>query len=1059
MSTQPYLRHPHLLGDLIVSVADDDVWGTTTAGGRAWRLTADRVRVATPRISPDGRLLAWTSSRDGVPEAYVMPVEGGEPRRLTHFGHGSTRVAGWTPSGEVVVLTAQHTHSAHHTWAWAVPPADGPARRLPFGPVGDVAFGPNGAVLLKSVTMLREAAYWKGYRGGTTDGGEFTPVPLRLPGGGRPGNVECPLWVADEEDGTWRIAYLGDGDGRGRLWSSTPDGRDPRCHTPGLPFYARGAATDGRRVVLHSGGDLWLLPGCSPDAEAHRIDLRLTGVRAGTLPYRVAAEEWTGDYDLDASGAHCVVEIRGTVHHLAPDGSARRALSERPGVRCRLPRFAGPGGEVVWVSDAFGEDRLERCRPGQDPRPLAVGALGRVLELRISADGRYAALASHDGRVLLVDLDREKATEVDQSRHEEVTGLAFSPDGRWLAWSHPGPERMRQIRLADTAAGTVWEATEMRFCDHAPVFTRDGRHLAFLSDRVFDPEYQAHSLDLAVVAAGRPHLLALTDDCPDRPAGKATATAVELRGLPARVVPLPVEAGVLTDLAAADDCLLWIRRARRGELGDARAGVPGPAPADVLEHWDLRHGRLSVLRQGIGGYRVSPDGTRLLLHDGTALVSRAPADGSAERPVDLSSLRVVVHPQSEWRQAYDEDARIMRDNFWRPDLGGVHWTDVQERYRPLLDRLGSREEFVDLLWEVHGELRCSHAYVTVPYQRSGAAPADAAAATGRPGLLGADLTPDAEGVWRVTRVLPGDSSVPAARSPLATPGVAVRPGDALLAVDGKPVDPVTGPAPLLLGTANRPVELTVRPAAGGPTRAVTVVPLAAETALRYQDLVTGRRAHVRRRGGGRLGYLHVPDMSANGWAQLHRDLRAEMGHDAVVVDFRENAGGHLSHLVVERLARRVLGWHLRRGSRPETYPVSARRGPLVFLADQLTGSDGDCAVAAVQELGLGPVVGTRTWGGVLGMETGYALVDGTGLVQPRGGYWLERGGWGVENHGVEPDIEVVLAPQDAAAGTDPQLDTAIRVALDALDRQAPAVPPSPPAGLAQVRDAGLPGLR
>ncbi|MFD7031967.1 PDZ domain-containing protein [Streptomyces sp. NPDC059917] len=1112
-SHRPYAAHPHLHEDLLVFTADRDVWTAPVGGGEARRFTDDGAPAAHPRISPDGTLLAWTSHRDGAPEAYVAPLAGGPPRRLTHFGHARTRVAGWTPQGEVLVLSAQHTHSPLATWAWAVAVDGGAPRRLPYGPVGDLAPGPDGAVLVRSVTMFPQAAYWKRYRGGAVgrlwlareDGRTDPPTFARFAPAGhdeRAADLECPLWLGGPGPGgaptpDARIGYLSDAGGRARLWSSAPDGSDPRPHTPDGAhpgFAARNATTDGTRVVYQSGGDLWLVADTAPGTEPVRVDLRLPGVRRGRAPYRVRGADWTGDFGAAHTGVGCLLEIRGTVHlwpgHEGPDAGSGGAvvLSARPGVRCRMPRALGESGGVGWVSDVDGADALEVLdagavsdlvaptlgsgRAGCPPRVLASGRLGRVLEWQAAPDGRTAAVAAHDGRVLVVDLPTGRVTEVDRSVHEEVTGLAFSPDSRWLGWSHPGPEGLRQIRLARVGGGgPVVEATCGRFRDESPAFTPDGAHLAFVSDRVFDPEYQTHVLDLAFLAAKRPHLLTLRADSPSpllepgpgtAPAA-ATTTTVETEGLSERIVPFPVEAAEYGHLTAAGACLLWIRTPLTGTLGDRWAGSAVAPPRPRIESWDLATGTLGTVREGVDAYEVSGAGRHVLVRDGAELVLRAldavpraaagrplaeggpptddlgAGDGGRERAVPLAPIAVTVDPAAEWAQAFAEDERLMRDNVWRPDLPQLDGDGPWARYRPLLDRIGCAGEFTDLLWDVHGDLGWSHAYVW-PRADPGAG-----AGRGRPGLLGADLVRSADGAWRIARIVPGESSVPAARSPLAAPGTGIRAGDALVAVDGRPVDPAAGPAPDLWGTAGRAVELTVRPAAGGADRRVTVVPLASETALRHQDLIRGRRDRVRERSAGRLGYLHVPDMVASGWAQLHRDLRAEAGADGLLVDFRGNSGGHLSALVLERIARRPVGWQLRRGGRPESYPALAARGPLVFLADELSGSDGDNVVAAVRAGALGPVIGVRTWGGVRGMEVAHGLVDGTRLVHPRGAFWFAHGGWDLENRGVEPDLEVVLAPHHRAAGEDPQLDAAIAVALDALAVTPPLRAPAPPA--------------
>ena len=358
---------------------------------------------------------------------------------------------------------------------------------------------------------------------------------------------------------------------------------------------------------------------------------------------------------------------------------------------------------------------------------------------------------------------------------------------------------------------------------------------------------------------------------------------------------------------------------------------------------------------------------------------KADPDNPADRiSVDRSRARFMADPAALWRNAYAEAGRLVSHDFWVPDMSGVDWDGVLDAYRPLLDRIAGPGDFADLLWEVLGELGTSHAYV---------APAGGGASGDGPereavGLLGADLERADGGRWTVQRVLPGETSDPRARSPLAAPGALISAGDVLLAVDGQPLDGA-GPGPLLVGAAGKPVELTTAPAAGGEPRRAVVITLASERRLRYQDWVAGRRQRVRELSQERVGYLHVPDMVGEGWADFHRDLHAEMVREALIVDVRGNRGGHTSQLVVEKLARRVIGWDVPRGMRPETYPLDAPRGPVVALADEFSGSDGDIVTAAIKILGLGPVVGTRTWGGVIGIDGFHQLVDGTAITIPR----------------------------------------------------------------------------
>ncbi|MHC0429864.1 S41 family peptidase [Streptomyces sp. O3] len=1079
MTHPAYLRFPHIQGDLIAFTAEDDVWVAPLGGGRAWRVSADNTPVNHPRISPDGTQVAWTSTRDGAPEVHLAPVDGGPAERLTHWGSWKTSVRGWTRDGEVLALTTHGQASLRRSWARAVPLDGGPAATLPYGPVGGVAHGPDDRVLLLSAPMGREAAYWKRYRGGTAGklwtgtigttgttgatGGDFTRIHEDLDG-----NIEYPLWVAEGAAGG-RIAFLSDHEGVGAVYSSLPDGADLRRHTPVDGFYARHAATDGTRVVYASAGELWLLDDLD-GSEPRRLDLRLGGQRTDLQPHPVRPARHLSGAAMDHTGRGSAVSVRGGVHWVTHREGPARVLAAEPGVRARLPRtFRVDGDEhVVWVTDADGEDALEFApaagvAPGASVRRVAAGQLGRVLSLAVAPDGSRAAVAAHDGRVLLVERETGDVREVDRSEHGDATGLVFSPDSAWLAWSHPGPDPLRQLKLANAADLTVTEATPLRFCDFSPAFTLDGKHLAFLSARSFDPVYDEHVFDLAFVGGSRPHLITLAATTPspfgpqrhgrpfdasdksgDQADDDTPATRIDRDGLADRIVPFPVEAARYTSLRAAKDGLLWLSHPVRGALGVSRATPDDPGPNTVLERYDLAQRKAEEIAPDADDFSVSGDGKRVLLHtDGKVRVvpsdRRASGDDDSDGTVtvDLSRIRQVVDPAAEWRQMYEENGRIMRDHFWRQDMSGTDWTGVLDRYRPVLDRVATHDDLVDLLYEVHGELGTSHAYVI---------PAGGAGGTARTrqGLLGADLSRHEDGLWRLDRILPSETSDPHAHSPLAAPGVAVRAGDAVLAVDGRPVDPVTGPGPLLVGAAGKPVELTISPSGGGEVRHAVVVPLDDEEPLRYHAWVADRRAYVHQISDGRLGYLHIPDMQAPGWAQIHRDLRVEVAKEGLIVDVRENRGGHTSQLVVEKLARRIVGWDLPRGMAPSSYPADAPRGPVVAVANEFSGSDGDIVNAAIKALGIGPVVGTRTWGGVVGIDSRYHLVDGTLVTQPKYAIWLEGYGWGVENHGVDPDVEVVMTPQDHVAGRDPQLDEAVRMALAVLTENPAKSPPSLP---------------
>ena len=1063
-----YLRHPHLAHNLLTFVADDDVWlaevDQAVAGtARAWRLTSDRTPVLSPRLNPAGTHVAWSAIREGAREAFAVAVDGGPISQLTYWGERSRETAGvrgWISDDEVLVTGWNGHHEGMRVWPYAVP-LEGAERELPYGPLTDLSVSAGGAVLIGS-GLYREPARWKRYLGGTggkiwysPDGGEYRRILAEV------GNhLVHPMWVGG------RVAFLSDHEGVGALYSALPDGSDLRRHTEHGPFYARHATTDGSRVVYQVAGELWLLE--SLDAEPVALGIRLGGVRAGRAPVSVGGGSGLNSYSLCRSGRIVAAEVRGTVHWLPAEQGPSRALLAEPGVRARIPLILPGTSTVVCASDSDGEDGIDVIpADGSPARRILSGQVGRVIELAASPDAKTLALSCDDGRLLIVDLESGAAREVARAENHQPHNLTFSPDSALLAWSQDwrswGGAWIRLARLSDD---TVVDVTTARFHDFSPAFTADGKYLVFLSSRTFDPIEAVQPFDLSFVPGVRPYLVTLAADTPSpfapeldgRPAkpkqdakdakdkdadgGSDDAPRVEpvrldLEGLAARIVPFPVPAGTYRTLRTAGSAVLWLDSPRTGELGEAAiGGEEHPKPS--LVRFDLAKRKQSTLVEALDDYAVSGDGSRLgYRKDGEFTIRPTEGPGDEEKiSVDLDRIRVTVDPAAEWRQMYAENWRLMRDNFWREDMAGVDWPAIRERYEPLLERVGTSDELRDVLWEVVAELGASHAYVRDPYQLS---PIPAAQAQGR---LGADLVRDEQGRWLIGRIVPSETSVLAGFSPLEAPGVAARAGEEIVAVDGRAVDPHRGPNPLLVGKARKPVELTLR--RDGEERRVAVVPLRGEGTLRYQDLIRTRRAVVHERSGGRLGYLHVPDMSMLGWAEFHRDLITEMTREGLVFDLRENGGGFTSELVIEKLRREVIGWDLGRRTRPNSYPGDAPRGPIVALSDEIAGSDGDIGTHAFKRYGLGPVIGTRTWGGVIGIDGKYRLVDGTEVTQPKYSFWFDDAGWTVENYGVDPDVDLPIAPHDHAAGRDPQLDEAIRTALAALEERPAVTPPGLP---------------
>lgn len=1083
MSTQPYLRYPHIHGDTITFTADDGVWLAGSTGGRAWRLTKERTAVRTPRISPDGSSVAYVSHTDGHPEIFLTEIDTGTVRRLTYWANPLTALLGWGPDGKL--LTTTNAGEAHrHQVVRALDTAGG-WQRLTYGRVSGMAISASGAVVVSTQNM-RPHAHWKRYRGGTAprlwadpqDSDEWTKLL-----GEEPAGLVEPMFIGERllftSDRAASFPHRSREQANIWIWD---DWRSGDAAPRQLTFqtedegYVRDAATDGISITWHSRGSIWILD--DVDAHPRRLEVSLPG----TEPQPVSIDATQNlravvpDHGADAS----LVSWRGKTFWLTHRQGPARAVAADSAVRTRDPVFLGRTGRAALITDADGEDSVEihTLDGSAAPERLLTGQLGRVLHMAADPTGERLAVISHDGRIRLITLgETPTVREVARSGSGESHSPSFSPDGRYLLWSQPTATQaqLHQLMLLDTAGSQEpVELTSGTFHDFSPAFTRDGQHVVLLSNRTFDPDYDAHEFALSFRSAARPWLIPLSADAPppfgptaegwplsstpkEKSSDDAAPTSPDLDpGAEDRITAFPVPSDSYRDLRTVTGGVLWIRESQEtGQLGSRRAGVDGEPAGDQLIRWDLAQRTASTIVEDVSSYAVSGDGERLVVRIKDQIIIQPPKkveDDSPEKvTADLGRLRMQIDPTAEWQQMFSETCRLMAQQYWREDMDGVDWDAVVARWRPVVASVRSHDDLVDLLWEVVGELNTSHAYVIPTPGEEGQ----------QLGMLGADLSP-AEGGWKIDRILPTESSDPEARSPLRAAGVAAAEGDLITAVDGHPVDPVFGPARQLVGAAGKPVEITLIRAeslsrtegsgqAGsldqaGSLRRVVVVPLADESALRYQDWVRSRRRYVRQQSGGRLGYVHVPDMISSGWAQLHRDLQHAAQAEGLIADVRYNRGGHTSQLVIARLAQRVIAWaRPRHEDHSASYPAGAPRGPVVMVANQFSGSDGDIVNAAAQALDVGPVVGERTWGGVIGIDGRFDLVDGTSVTQPKYSSWLGDYGWGVENRGVDPDIEVIHDPGQMFRQDDPQLDRAITEALERLAERPAAAPPELPA--------------
>ena len=874
------------------------------------------------------------------------------------------------------------------------------------------------------------------------------------------------------------------------LVSGVGASRVPRPASPSENLLAMRPLHDARASVVewrgsvhaltHRGGPSRLLAGA--------CGLRLREARPlGRTPFALFVSDAEALADREEGGVGSDVLALARL-----DGGGEEIRLDVGPIGRILHAIPSPDGSKIAISTHDNVVRLVTLRGLEDP--------AKVSQRTPTADPAASAW-EQDAEHAVPAPRLDGVREVGRSTGGEVRDLAWSPDGRWLVWAEPNSWQLSRLMISDTddPEPTGRALTTGKFQDSAPAFSADGKHLALLSLRTFETVYDDMVFDLGFVNAERPFLLPLEHTTPDpfgpHPDGwgaeaekdakdggggtetastgegsgsadathvggaahaaseqpatshsaagadeaqRPPATRIDLDSVESRLVPFPVVSGYYSHLTAVSGGFVWLRHPQQGVLGSARAGVKDDAPKPTLEHWSLADRKLTVLAEGVTDLSASGDGETLVVTQGEQRVQIPAArkvedEDPARIVIDTSRMRLTVDPVKERRGMLWDNYRIMAQQYWRADMDGMDWHAMTSWYDPVIERLVTDDDFQDMMWEVQGELGTSHAYVQGKVYQAD------------PPMLPAHLGADLElrdGRWVITRILPGDSSDPDARSPLLAPGVGAQVGDAVIRVDGRPVHR-EGVEAALVGAADKPTELVLL--RDGAEHRVAVTPLADDSALRYQAWVAARRELVEELSGGRLGYLHIPDMVSSGWAQMHRDLREASTKEGLVVDVRYNSGGHTSQLVTDRIARRVLSWGYPRHERPGTYPAFAPRGAVVLVTNQEAGSDGDIVNAVSRALEVGPIIGTRTWGGVIGIDGRYDLVDGTGVTQPKYASWFEGEDWAIENYGVEPDIEVPLPPNAWVAGEDPQLSRGVTEALALLEEEPAAVAPPLPA--------------
>ncbi len=1057
-----YLRQPTLCGDSVVFVADDDLWRVSTSGGAALRLSAGLSEPATPSLSPDGRWLAYAGRDEQHAEVWLMPAAGGPARRLTWLG-SELAVRGWTPDGRIVFCSNHGQPFFRNAHAWTVAPAGGAPERVPLGQIDHLAFDAAGRRAIGRNTA--DPARWKRYRGGrvgqlwvedAATGGRFTRLAAL------PGNPSCPMWIGE------RLFFVGDGEGIGNLYSCTANGSELRRHTDHAEYYVRHASSDGRRIVYQCAAELWLYDPARDRSERLAIDVPSARTKAARR-FVPVPEQFQG-VRLHPNGHSLALEVRGQLFTMALWEGAVRQHGSTP-ARRRLGQWLADGATLVAASDASGEERIEVF---DDHRmrvlPWSPEQLGRVTALRAAPRGQQLAIANHRNELWVGDVAGGGLRLADRSDCARIEDPAWSPCGGWLAYTFATSPRHTAIKLFELASGRTLLATQPEFRDYGGAFDPAGRYLYFLSLRTFDPVYDSVQFELSFPRAARPYLIALQAGGPPpfepaprgaraeerrRAAEPLPLPAIEVEGLARRVAAFPVAEGRFGQIAGvAEGKVVWTALPIAGAHG---RGGHKDAPGR-LEVFDFASGEVKTLAAQADSFTLADDGHTLLMRSGEQAATRlkvidaakppddkpaAPTDDKPSRRsglIDLGRLRVAVSPPQEWGQMLREVWRLQRDHFWVADMSGVDWPAMYERYAALLPRVSTRGELSDLIWELQGELGTSHAYeMGGDHRRPPAVALGHLAAELRPAAATAGA--DDPG-WEIAAIVQGDTWDASADSPLNAIGVQARVGERIVAVGGQPVSAALPPQALLVHHAGAKVGLTLA-AADGTRREVLVTALADETPARYREWVERNRAWVHETSNGRVGYFHLPDMMSAGFAEFHRYFAAECDRDALIVDVRYNRGGHVSQLLLEKVARKRVAWNVQRWGRPSCYPDEAPAGAVVALTNEHAGSDGDIFSHVFKLMGIGTLVGQRTWGGVIGIWPRHRLIDGTETTQPEYSFWFKDVGWAVENHGTDPQVEVVNTPQDDALNAparDRQLAAALAEAIAGTARVGVARP-------------------
>jgi tricorn protease len=1046
------LRHPDVSETRITFVYGNDVRVVPKEGGTAHKLSSPAGEEAYPRFSPDGQTIAFTGHYDGNADLYTIPVMGGTPTRVTHHPEFD-RMVDWYPDGDRLLYASEMTMGRERGAQFHRVDADG---GLPAAlPMARAAYGdlsPSGDTLVFT-PKSRLFSNWKRYRGGRAadvwlfDLSEQTATRVT----DHPANDEMPMWAGDT------IYFLSDRgpNQRYNIWAHNRETGEKRQVTEFADFDVDYPSIGPSDLVFQAGGELYRMDLESENVQA--VDVRVVTDQRAVKPKTVAVGDDIQHMDLSPSGERALFQARGNVYTVPAEHGPIRQLTRTSGVAERYPSWAPDGSKIAYFSDASGAYNLTMTTPdGQGgPGRLTSFDTGFRYQPQWGPNSDNVVFVNHARQIRLAAANGALTTidTLRQRSHGELAGfeVSWSPNGRWITYSRGLENGHDGVFLYDTEVDARYRVTSNFYNNSQPVFGPMGRYLFLTTDRHHEPVYSGVDNSFVYPNMTKVAAVPLRDDVPSPLAPKtdtvATKTdsegetntsgtaspasgdepiAIDRDDFEQRMVILPPPAGIYPALAAAEGKVIYHRAPRSGS-GDEQA---------PLVYFDLEAREEKTVVGHADAFELSADGSKLLVASkGKYDILEVAPEQKMQSPLRTDEMTTRLDPRAEWGQIFSDVGRFYRDYFYDPNLHGVDWTQMRERYGALIDDAATRSDVNFLIGELIGELNASHTYVgggdtETPEERD-------------VGLLGVNWAVE-EGVYQIAHVVEGAPWDVKTRSPLDRPGVDVEEGDYVLAVNGAPMDTDTDPWAALAGHAGETVALTVNdePTREG-ARTVLVETMRSDDRLRYLEWVNQKRQRVAEATDDDVGYIYVPNTGPSGQSELVRQFRAQTERDALIIDERFNGGGALGDRFIELLDRRRYSYLAPRHGPVQAWPPVAHTGPQAMLINGLSGSGGDAFPWYFKQADRGPVVGTRTWGGLIGPTVTHGLIDGGAVTVPPTRLYGPDGEWFAEGHGVEPDLRVENDPQSLAQGEDPQLRRAIRAMEQALEDDPPSQPDRP----------------